>query len=142
MTTITVQVNNEQNAALLQKMLKALSFVDDVEIQNHQPNLVEEPKVSYQKLKKNVDKIEGELMFKDIQDPSKWQSDLRDEWGKSKNMSMVIEIKEPITKEKVQEAIKKASNGTEKKSVRKHFGKLQRGLNSLDYQKEIRNEFI
>lgn len=58
MTTITVQVDNEQNAALLEKMLKALSFVEDVDIKKHQPNLVEEPKGSYQKLKKAIDNTE------------------------------------------------------------------------------------
>ncbi|TBO43853.1 hypothetical protein [Pedobacter kyonggii] len=83
MTTITVQVDNEQNAALLEKMLKALSFVEDVDIKNHQPNLVEEPKGSYQKLKKAIDNTEGNIMFKDIKDPSKWQSDLRDEWERN-----------------------------------------------------------
>lgn len=80
MTTITVQVDNEQNAVLLEKMLKALSFVEDVDIKNHEPNMVEEPRGSYQKLKQAIDKTEDNLMFKDIKDPSKWQSDLRDEW--------------------------------------------------------------
>lgn len=56
MTTITVQVDNEQNAALLEKMLKALSFVEDVDIKAHQPNMVEEPKESYQKLKEPINK--------------------------------------------------------------------------------------
>jgi len=83
MTTITVQIDNEQNAALLEKMLKALSFVEDVDIINHQPNIVEEPKGSYQKLKKAIDNTEGNIMFKDIKDPSKWQSDLRDEWERN-----------------------------------------------------------
>ena len=55
---------------------------------------------------------------------------------------MIIEIKEPVTKEKVQEAIEKASQGAVKKTLRKHFGKLQRGINSLDYQKKMRDEFI
>jgi hypothetical protein len=83
MTTITVQVDNEQNAALLEKMLKALSFVEDVDIKNHHSNMVEEPKGSYQKLKKAIDNTEGNIMFKDIKDPSKWQSDLRDEWERN-----------------------------------------------------------
>ena len=56
MTTITIQVDNEQNAALLEKMLKALSFVEDVDIKAPQPNMVEEPKESYQKLKEPIDK--------------------------------------------------------------------------------------
>jgi hypothetical protein len=40
MTTTTVQVDNEQNAALFEKMLKALSFVEDIDIKTHQPNMV------------------------------------------------------------------------------------------------------
>ncbi|WP_165499712.1 hypothetical protein [Pedobacter frigidisoli] len=55
---------------------------------------------------------------------------------------MIIEIQQPVTKEKVQEAIKKVSEGAAKKSLRKHFGKLQRGLDGVDYQTKIRNEFI
>ncbi|WP_167459451.1 hypothetical protein [Pedobacter jejuensis] len=55
---------------------------------------------------------------------------------------MIIEIQTPVTKEKVQAAIKKISEGSSKKTLRKHFGKLQRGLDGLSYQKEIRNEFI
>jgi len=55
MTTITIQVDNEQNAALLEKMLKALSFVEDVNIKTHQPDKVEEPRESAQKLKKTID---------------------------------------------------------------------------------------
>ena len=42
--------------------------------------MVEEPRGSYQKLKKAIDNTKGNLMFKEIKDPSKWQSDLRDEW--------------------------------------------------------------
>lgn len=55
---------------------------------------------------------------------------------------MIIEIQQPITKEKVQDAMKKASEKGVKKTLRKHFGKLQRGLDGVDYQKKIRNEFI
>jgi hypothetical protein len=55
---------------------------------------------------------------------------------------MIIEIQQPVTKEKVQEAIKKVSEGSAKKTLRKHFGKLQRGLDGLTYQKKLRDEFI
>jgi hypothetical protein len=36
---------------------------------------------------------------------------------------MIIEIQQPITKEKVLEAIQKASSRVVKKTLRKHFGK-------------------
>jgi len=56
---------------------------------------------------------------------------------------MTIEIKSPVTKEKVQEAIAQlATEKSNKKSLRQHFGKLKRGLDGLDYQKQIRNEWI
>lgn len=55
---------------------------------------------------------------------------------------MTIEIKEPVTKEKVQQAIEQFAKETGKKSLRKHFGKLKRNLDALDYQKQLRNEWI
>lgn len=78
MTTVTVQVDNEQNAALLEKMLKALSFVETVNVDHS--FLVEEPKGSYQRLKQAIDKADGQDVLTHIDDPSKWQKDLRDEW--------------------------------------------------------------
>lgn len=80
MTTITIQVDNEQNAELLEKMLRELSFVADVEVNNNNSNLLEEPKGSYQKIKAVVDKIDPQSMFQEIKDPSAWQRNLRDEW--------------------------------------------------------------
>jgi hypothetical protein len=38
---------------------------------------------------------------------------------------MIIEIKQPITKEKVLLAIQNVPSGVVKKTLRKHFGKLQ-----------------
>jgi len=55
---------------------------------------------------------------------------------------MTIEIKTPVTKEKVQEAIDQLSKESNKKSLRKHFGKLKRGIDGLDYQKQVRDEWI
>lgn len=55
---------------------------------------------------------------------------------------MTIEIKNPVTKEKVQQAIEQLNKETEKKSLRKHFGKLKRNLDGLEYQKQVRNEWV
>jgi two-component SAPR family response regulator len=55
---------------------------------------------------------------------------------------MAIEIKKPVTKEKVQQAVEQLNKETEKKSLRKHFGKLKRSLDGLDYQKQVRNEWV
>lgn len=57
-------------------------------------------------------------------------------------MDMTIEIKTPVTREKIQEAIEQLSHETPKKSLRKHFGKLKRNIDGLDYQKQVRNEWI
>jgi len=55
---------------------------------------------------------------------------------------MTIEIKDPVTKEKVQQAIEKLNQETNKKSLKKHFGKLKRGIDGLEYQNQVRNEWI
>ena len=55
---------------------------------------------------------------------------------------MTIEITTPVTKEKVQQAIDQLSKESGKKSLRKHFGKLKRNLDPLDYQKQVRNEWL
>jgi len=55
---------------------------------------------------------------------------------------MTIEIKNPVTKEKVQSAIEQLNSGTEKKSLRKHFGKLKRNLDPVEYQKQVRDEWV
>jgi hypothetical protein len=55
---------------------------------------------------------------------------------------MTIEIKTPVTKEKVLEAIEQFSKETGKKNLRKHFGKLKRAIDPADYQKQVRNEWL
>ncbi|MCO5286280.1 MAG: hypothetical protein M9898_07705 [Chitinophagaceae bacterium] len=55
---------------------------------------------------------------------------------------MIIEIKKPVTKEKVKEALAIISNEGKRKTLRKHFGKLKRGLKGMSYQKKIRDEWI
>lgn len=54
---------------------------------------------------------------------------------------MIIEIKKPVTKEKVNQAIKRISKEGKKKSLRKHFGKLKRGVDGMTYQKQVRDEW-
>jgi DNA-binding SARP family transcriptional activator len=54
---------------------------------------------------------------------------------------MAIEIKTPVTREKVQQAIEQLSKETGKKNLRKHFGKLKRNINALNHQRLIRNEW-
>lgn len=54
---------------------------------------------------------------------------------------MVIEIKRPFTKKKVEKALARAVSVKRKKTLRKHFGKLKRGLDGLAYQKKLRDEW-
>lgn len=54
---------------------------------------------------------------------------------------MVIEIKGVVTREKIIEAIALLSKDKSRKDLTKHFGKLKRGLNSVDYQRNVRNEW-
>lgn len=54
---------------------------------------------------------------------------------------MVIEIDQPVTPQKVQDALGKIQRDKGKKSLRDHFGKLKRGLDAVSYQKDIRNDW-
>jgi hypothetical protein len=49
---------------------------------------------------------------------------------------MTIEIKAPVTKEKVQEALDQLSKELPKKTLKRHFGQLKRNMDGLDYQKK------
>jgi hypothetical protein len=52
---------------------------------------------------------------------------------------MVIEVKE-ITQENIAEILGKFKKKN-KKNLASHFGKLKRGIDGLEYQKSVRNEW-
>ncbi|MDR2086093.1 MAG: hypothetical protein LBP72_02840 [Dysgonamonadaceae bacterium] len=52
---------------------------------------------------------------------------------------MVIEIKE-ITVKDVDKLLN-TINKSGKKTIAKHFGKLKRGIDGMEYQKSVRNEW-
>jgi hypothetical protein len=52
---------------------------------------------------------------------------------------MVIEVKE-ITQENVSDLLYQVKKHR-KQTIAKHFGKLKRGIDGLEYQKDIRNEW-
>ena len=54
---------------------------------------------------------------------------------------MTTEIKHPVTREKVEQAVEQLSKNADKRTLRKLFGKLKRNLDGLDYQGQIRNEW-
>ena len=53
---------------------------------------------------------------------------------------MVITIKQNASRTEIQKALTKLEKQMKKPSLKKHFGKLKRGLDGLKYQKEIRRE--
>lgn len=58
-------------------------------------------------------------------------------------LGMVIEIKKQVTKEKVLEALSSLKKEADHpKSLRKHFGKLKRDLDPLNYQKQMRDDWV
>lgn len=55
---------------------------------------------------------------------------------------MTIEIKAPVTKEKVKKAIDKLAKDSPRKTLKQHFGQLKRNIDGLDYQKKVRDEWV
>lgn len=56
-------------------------------------------------------------------------------------IAMIIEIDQPVTPKKVQEALDKMQRGKKNKSLRKHFGKLKRDIDAVSYQKSLRDDW-
>jgi hypothetical protein len=52
---------------------------------------------------------------------------------------MIIEVKE-VTPENINQLLSKIKK-PHKQTIAKHFGKLKRGIDGLEYQKAIRNEW-
>jgi hypothetical protein len=80
MTTITIHIDKKENAELLEKMLRELSFIEEIEVSSNDDAKVNEPRGSYGRLKKSLEQIEGNSIFNEISDPSDWQRNLRNEW--------------------------------------------------------------
>ena len=54
---------------------------------------------------------------------------------------MMIVIDQPVTPQKVKEALEKTLAKKSKKSIRKHFGNLKRGLDAVTHQKKLRDDW-
>jgi Xaa-Pro aminopeptidase len=74
MTILKVTVDDEQ-ADELKKLLNNISFIRSVEQEQ-----INEPDVTYTKVKKILDAAKGKELFKDIKDPLEWQKNIRKEW--------------------------------------------------------------
>jgi len=76
MTTIKITVNNRKNAQLLTKLLKSMSFVNNVE-----EDLPISPNSDqFVSLKHFLNTIEPNTLFRTINNPIEWQKEMRDEW--------------------------------------------------------------
>jgi hypothetical protein len=74
MTTIRITVDNKKNARLLTRILRNMNFVKRIEEDN---NVVQNQFVV---LKKMFGNLEPNNLFQEINDPVKWQREIRDEW--------------------------------------------------------------
>jgi hypothetical protein len=82
MTILKITVEDEQ-VALLRELLKQVSFVKNIE-EDHSSNTINSSNAepSYNKVKKLLDEARGKNLFKNIDDPSEWQRELRKEWDR------------------------------------------------------------
>ncbi|GAC1313358.1 MAG: hypothetical protein NVSMB24_36470 [Mucilaginibacter sp.] len=82
MTILKITVEDEQ-VALLRELLKQVSFVKNIE-EDHSTNVINasntEP--AYDRVKKLLEDAKGKNLFKNIDDPSEWQRELRKEWDR------------------------------------------------------------
>jgi predicted phosphatase len=78
MTTITIHIENAKNAKLLEKMLRELSFVEEIEVKSGLYS--GESNSNFDDLKKALRKVQHVELFKEIEKPSDWQRNLRHDW--------------------------------------------------------------
>jgi hypothetical protein len=76
MTALKITVDNQQNALMLMKMLKSMSFVKKIEADLP----TDKTDNQYDGLKKILNTIEPGSLFSDIKDPIEWQKQIRNEW--------------------------------------------------------------
>ena len=74
MTTLKITVDNKKNARLLSKVLKNMNFVKKIEEENKASDN------QYKTLNKLFNNIEHGKVFTEVDDPVKWQKEIRDEW--------------------------------------------------------------
>jgi Mn-dependent DtxR family transcriptional regulator len=82
MTTLKIVVDDDR-AGMLKNLLQEISFVKSVE-EDHKvmENNRRVNETSLDRIKKILDKAKGKDLFKDIEDPSEWQRELRKEWDR------------------------------------------------------------
>ena len=81
MTTIKIIVEDE-NAAILKKLLQEVSFVKSIEEEQTQETGRSAKETSPEKIKTILDQAKGKNLFHDIKDPVEWQREIRKEWDR------------------------------------------------------------
>jgi len=80
MTTFKVTVEDEK-AAQLKELLQGVTFIKSIkEEETSANNELREPETNYKRLKEIIESAKGKDLFKDIEDPSEWQRQIRKEW--------------------------------------------------------------
>ena len=74
MATIKITVDNKKKARLLTNFLRNMNFVEKIE---EESTVVGD---QYEILKKMFNDLEPNQIFREIDDPLKWQKELRNEW--------------------------------------------------------------
>jgi len=74
MTTLKITIDGKQNALLLKKLLKSISFIKNIE----EEKTVE--KTQFLILKNYFKDVKPNTIFSEIKDPVEWQNQLRNEW--------------------------------------------------------------
>ena len=82
MTILKITVEDKQ-AGLLRKLLQDVSYVKNIEEEHLAvtEKYNDNESVLY-RIKRILDEAKGKDLFKDIEDPSEWQRELRKEWDR------------------------------------------------------------
>lgn len=80
MTTVKFTVDDERLESI-ERILREIPFVHDIEVENSNQQL-KEPITQYEKIKKILDGAKGKELFKEIENPSEWQRQIRKEWDR------------------------------------------------------------
>lgn len=80
MTTLTINIE-EGHEEDVKAFLRNAGFKTEIVEENRQA-LVAEPETPYEKIKKLLDDAKGKDLFKEIEDPSAWQREIRKEWDR------------------------------------------------------------
>jgi hypothetical protein len=81
MTTLKIIVDDDR-AGMLKNLLQEVSFVKSVEEAPEDKNGSLEDETAVERIKKILNEARGKNLFKDIEDPSEWQRELRREWDR------------------------------------------------------------